>query len=58
MGAESELPRGNYRVDNTGEIGSFLTHGGYGVRPAVYLKTNVKITSGTGTSSNPYQLSL
>ena len=58
LGAESELPRGNYRVDNTGEIGSFLTHGGYGVRPAVYLKANAKITSGTGTSSNPYQLSL
>lgn len=27
-------------------------------RPAVYLKSNVKITSGTGTSSDPYELSL
>ena len=28
------------------------------VRPVVYLKTNVRITSGSGTSSSPYQLSL
>ena len=29
-----------------------------GVKPVVYLKANVKITGGSGTSSNPYTLSL
>ena len=28
----------------------------YGGRPVLYLKSNVLITSGDGTSSNPYQL--
>ncbi|MCI8446694.1 MAG: hypothetical protein HFH31_04270, partial [Bacilli bacterium] len=28
------------------------------VRPVVYLKSSIKITGGTGTSSDPYQLSL
>ena len=27
------------------------------IRPVVYLKSNIKITGGTGTSSNPYTLS-
>ena len=30
----------------------------YGIRPALYLKTNIKITSGDGTKDNPYNLSL
>ena len=28
----------------------------YGVRPVVYLKSNVKIVGGTGESGNPYVL--
>ena len=28
------------------------------VRPALYLSSNIKITSGTGTSQDPYQISL
>ena len=28
----------------------------YGVRPALFLKSNISIKSGTGESSNPYQL--
>ena len=30
----------------------------YAVRPILYLSSNVKISGGTGTSSDPYQLSL
>lgn len=30
----------------------------YGVRPVVYLKSNVKITGGNGTSSSPYTISM
>ena len=40
-------------VNNT----SAYNHSG-GVKPSLYLKTNVKIISGEGTSSNPYKLSI
>ena len=30
----------------------------YGVRPAAFLKSNISIVAGTGTSSEPYQLKL
>ena len=30
----------------------------YGVRPVINLKSNVKITKGTGTASNPYELTI
>ena len=30
----------------------------YAVRPTLYLKSNVKITGGTGTSTNPYTLGI
>ena len=44
-------------VRNTGGVD--LGNVGYyfGVRPSFYLKSNVAITSGDGTSSNPYRLS-
>ena len=32
--------------------------GNFGVRPVVYLSSNVKISGGEGTSENPYQLEL
>ncbi len=42
-------------------VGTFGTAGvtvGYNVYPVVYLKSSVKITGGTGSSSSPYTLSL
>ena len=33
-------------------------HNGYGVRPVLYLKSNVYVTGGDGSINNPYQLSL
>ncbi len=37
-----------------------IAHAGFdiSIRPTLYLTTNTLITSGTGTSSNPYQISL
>ena len=32
------------------------SYGAHGVRPVVYLKSNVKITGGTGEETNPYVL--
>ena len=32
------------------------SRGSYGVRPVVYLKSDIKITEGTGESGNPYVL--
>ena len=35
-----------------------VSYNQYGVRPVLYLKSNVKITGGSGTSSNPYTLGI
>ena len=37
---------------------SSYTAGGYSVKPSIYLKSNVLIESGAGTSNNPYILKL
>ena len=40
-----------------GSVGSIVDTGySFGIRPAVNLKSNIKITSGIGTSDNPYRL--
>ena len=35
-----------------------ITNGSYSIKPTLYLSSSVKITGGTGTSSDPYELSL
>lgn len=47
-----------FRVTSTGYVNRDAAYSTFGVRPAVYLKSNVAIVSGEGTSSNPYQLEL
>ena len=39
-------------------LGDNVTSDAQGVRPAVYLKSNVKILSGDGSKSNPYKLGM
>ena len=49
-----------FHVSYTGYVSSnfvYYVNIVYGVRPSFYLKSNVAITSGDGTSSNPYRLS-
>ena len=44
-------------VDDTGYVNSTYTaNGSIGVRPSVYLTSNVKILGGDGTSNSPYTL--
>ena len=43
-------------VDSTGNVNYYEVTNIFGVRPAVYLKSNVTITGGNGTTSNPYTL--
>ena len=45
-------------VNSSGDTEEDPTSGAYAVRPVVYLKSNIGITIGDGTSSNPYKLSL
>ncbi len=51
-----------FAVVDTGEInngnGNLSVYYSYGIRPTFYLKSNVAITSGTGTSSDPYRITL
>ncbi len=39
-------------------LGDNVTSAAKGIRPAVYLKSNVKILSGDGSKSNPYKLGM
>ncbi|HIS38647.1 MAG TPA: hypothetical protein IAB45_03955 [Candidatus Onthousia faecavium] len=43
-------------VLNSGKISTANPRNGYGIRPAVILKGNIKISAGDGTSTNPYRL--
>ena len=45
-------------VGNAGHTGNNGPSYAYGVRPSINLKSNVEITSGTGTKSDPFVLSL
>ena len=49
-----------FYVDSDGNVGNFTNgvYAGIAVRPAVYLSSEVKITGGTGTQNDPYELSL
>ena len=54
-------PRASYYnrvfyVDSTGYAYSYNASNTYGVRPVVFLKSNIKIVEGDGSSSNPYTL--
>ena len=46
-----------FAVDSAGEMNSYNACSSCGVRPSVYLTSNVSITSGDGTQSSPYTLS-
>ena len=55
--AASSTSRYVFYVDTSGFVDNYYALGAYGVRPVVYLKSNVKITGGEGTSANPFVLS-
>ena len=47
------------KINNNGVLGSTSIHGNFNaVRPTIYLKANIKIASGEGTITNPYQLTI
>ena len=45
-----------YRVNNDGILNPFDANRGFDARPTVYLKSNIIISNGTGTASDPYTL--
>ena len=47
-----------WSVSDGGGAGSNSAASSYAVAPSIYLKSNVLIESGNGTSSNPYTLKL
>ena len=47
-----------FAVYNTGIVSSYLATNSYGVSPSVYLTSNVKISGGTGSQSDPFILTL
>ena len=49
--------RAAFSVSSYGFLNSYYTYNTIGVFPALYLNTNVKISGGSGTESNPFVLS-
>ena len=47
-----------FNVYNNGYVYSCYAHDRYGVRPTAFLKSNITISSGNGSSSTPYNLKL
>ena len=47
-----------HSVYTFGNAGDYTSTVAYGVRPSLNLKSNVQITSGTGTKSNPFVVTL
>ena len=47
-----------FLVYTGGTVDYYYAHFAYAVRPVVYLKSNVKISGGEGTSSSPYTLTI
>ena len=45
-------------VLSSGRVDSHSTHNSYGVSPALYLNSNVKISGGSGTEESPYTLTM
>lgn len=45
-------------IYSIGPIANRCSGNRLGARPTLYLSSSVKITSGTGTSSDPYELSM
>ena len=58
----SQVSTNKYYVFSISSIGSIVTGGvtnrQYAVRPTLYLTSSVKITGGSGTSSDPYTLGI
>ena len=46
-----------FYVNSNGSLNGYIVHGALGVRPVVNLKADVQISTGSGTSSNPYVIS-
>ena len=47
-----------FHVNSRGRVGYSSANSAYGVRPALFLKSDVVIAGGTGTESDPYEISL
>ena len=47
----------SFRVSSLGSVNGSSCGSSFGVRPAVYLSSDIKITGGTGAESSPYEIS-
>ena len=47
-----------FYVDRRGYLYGSTASNGYAARPVFYLKSNVELSGGTGTSSDPYRLAV
>ena len=58
MTSSSSHSNAIYNINNDGSLYSSYALTRYSVRPSLYLKQDVKVVGGTGTSSDPYTLEI
>ena len=56
MSPRADYSTNVFRVSNTGYVSSYGAYNTYAGRPVVYLKSTIKVISGSGTTSSPYIL--
>lgn len=54
--SNASSPYNVFDVYSNGEVNNGITSYKFSVRPVVFLKSNIKIVDGDGSSSNPYIL--
>ena len=58
LGSSSRYSNGVFVVNTNGFVHRDYAFDTFGVRPVAFLKSNISIAAGTGTSSDPYQLKI
>ena len=56
MSPRADYSNSVFTVPNTGFVVSYSAHTTFAVRPVVHLKSTIKITGGTGSSTDPFIL--
>ncbi len=54
--ADADLAHSSFVVGVNKRVGNGIVAGARGVKPTLFLKSNIKIVDGLGTQENPYQL--
>ena len=58
ISSRTDLSNAAFDIDSQGRVYSYYVYGNYGARPTFYLKSDVEISRGNGTVTDPYRIFL